>query len=226
MRSQDAVVAAVDDKNLRLFHWILLIAAALAVPILPFFVFGESAESQMAHWLDLSESPGTTAALVIGLLAGDIFLPVPSSLVSTFAGKALGFWLGAAASWCGMTIGASSAYWLVRCLGRPLARRLSSEEELARMDALADRHGILILILARPIPVFAEASILVMGMMRIGWWRFFAAVGLSNFGIAAAYAALGDRVQLPIAMTAALAMPLIVAAVARWFWPAAREARH
>lgn len=75
MRLQDAVVAAVDDKNLRLFHWILLIAAALAVPILPFLVFGESVESQMAHWLDLSESPGTAAALVIGLLAGDILWP-------------------------------------------------------------------------------------------------------------------------------------------------------
>jgi uncharacterized membrane protein YdjX (TVP38/TMEM64 family) len=216
----------VDAKNHRLFRWILLIAAALAVPILPFLMFGESAESQMASWLDLSDSPGTAAALVIGLLAGDIFLPVPSSLVNTFAGKALGFWLGTAASWCGMTIGTSAAYWLVRWLGRPLARRLSSEEELARMDALANRHGILILILARPIPVLAEASVLVMGTMRIGWWRFFAAVGLSNLGIAAAYAALGERVQLPIAIAAAFAVPLIFAAVARCFVPGAKEARH
>jgi len=206
-----------------MFRWILLIAVALAVPILPFLIFGDSAESQISRWLDLSESPGTAAALVIGLLAGDIFLPVPSSLVNTFAGKALGFWLGTAASWCGMTVGASLAYWLVRCLGRPLARRLSSEEELARMDVLADRHGIAILILARPVPVLAEASVLVMGTMQIGWWRFFAAVGLSNFGIAAAYAILGDRVQLPIAVAAAFAVPLLVAAVARWFWPATKE---
>ena len=212
-----------DAKNHRLFRWILLITAALAVPIVPFLVFGESAGLQMASWLDLSDSPGTAATLVIGLLAGDIFLPVPSSLVSTFAGKALGFWLGTAASWCGMTIGTSLAYWLVRGLGRPLARRLSSEEELARMDAMANRHGILILILARPIPVLAEASVLVMGMMQIGWWRFFAAVGLSNFGIAAAYAVLGDRVQLPIAIAAAFAVPIVVAAVARWFWPTAKE---
>lgn len=58
---------------------------------------------------------------------------------------------------------------LAGALSRPLARWLSSEEELARMDALANRHGILILILARPVPVFAEASILVMGTMQIGW---------------------------------------------------------
>ncbi len=211
------------SENHRLFHWILLITAALAVPILPFLMFGESAESQMAHWLDLSKSPGTAATLVIGLLASDIFLPVPSSLVSTFAGKALGFWLGTAASWCGMTIGTSVAYWLVRWLGRPLAQRLSSEEELARMDALANRYGVLILILARPVPVLAEASVLVMGTMQIGWWRFFAAVGLSNFGIAAVYALLGDRVQLPIAMAAAFAVPVVVTIAVRWLWPSAKD---
>jgi hypothetical protein len=68
MRLQDAVAGSVDAENHRLFHWILSIAAALAVPILPFLVFGELAESQMAHWLDLSDSPVTAAALVIGLL--------------------------------------------------------------------------------------------------------------------------------------------------------------
>lgn len=177
----------------------------------------------MMQCLDLSESPGMAAALVIGLLAGDIFLPVPSSLVSTFAGKALGFWLGTAASWCGMTIGTSAAYWLVRWLGRPLARRLSSEEELTRMNALADRFGVLILILARPVPVLAEASVLVMGTMRIGWWRFFAAVGLSNFGIAAGYAVLGDRVQLPIAIVAAFAVPVVVTVAVRWLWPSVKD---
>ncbi len=212
-----------DAGNHRLFHWILLIAVALAVPIVPFLVFGESAESKTARWLNFSDSRGAAAVLVIGLLAGDIVLPVPSSIVSTFAGKALGFWLGTAASWCGMTIGASAAYWLVRWFGRPLARRLSSEEELARMDALAARHGILILILARPIPVLAEASVLVIGTMRIGWWRFFAAIGLSNLGIAAAYAALGDRVELPIAMAAAIAVPVVVAIAARWLWPSAKD---
>ena len=84
---------------------------------------------------------------------------------------------------------------------------------------VGDRRGILILILARPVPVLAEASVLVIGTMRIGWWRFFAAVGLSNLGIAAIYAALGDRVQLPIAVVAAFAAPLVVAAVARRPWP-------
>jgi uncharacterized membrane protein YdjX (TVP38/TMEM64 family) len=213
----------VDAKRHRLLFWILLTAAALAVPIVPFLACGESLETRMAGWLSVAQSPQAIAALVIGLLASDIFLPVPSSLVSTFAGKALGFWLGTAASWCGMTIGASLGFWLARCLGRPFARRLSSEAELAHTDALANRYGALIVILARPIPVLAEASVLVMGMTRIGWWSFFAAVALSNAGVAAAYAALGDRAQLPVAIVASLIVPLVFAAIARWLWPSAKD---
>jgi hypothetical protein len=37
-------------------------------------------------------SPGTVTLTVLGLLASDILLPVPSSVLSTFAGRVLGFW--------------------------------------------------------------------------------------------------------------------------------------
>ncbi|MDY0169575.1 MAG: hypothetical protein RBS80_23740 [Thermoguttaceae bacterium] len=40
-------------------------------------------------------------------------------------------------------------------------------------------------------------------------------MGLSNLGIAAAYAALGNRVQLPIALAASIAVPLLVTLLAR-----------
>lgn len=210
----------------RLFRWLLLVAIALAVPILPFLAFGESVESQIEGWLDRSLSPVTAAALVVGLLATDIFLPVPSSIVSTFAGKMLGFCAGTAASWSGMTLGAVAAFWLVRVFGRPLARRLSGEQELARMDAMAVRYGVLILVLARPVPVFAEASVLLIGTMRIGWWRFLIPVGLSNLGIAAIYAVLGDRVQLSVALAASIAAPLIVTLIARLYWPTVACSQH
>jgi uncharacterized membrane protein YdjX (TVP38/TMEM64 family) len=207
-------------RNNSLLRWMLVLALALAVPILPFLWFGDAAELRFIDWLDRSPSASIAAALVIGLLAVDILLPVPSSVVSTFAGKMLGFWGGTAASWCGMTVGAVLAFALVRILGRPLARRLSSEEELARMETLADRYGILILIVARPVPVFAEASVLMLGMMQLSWWRFLVAVALSNLGIAAAYAALGNRVQLPVALAASIAVPLLVSLLAKRFLPA------
>ena len=55
---------------------------------------------------------------------------------------------------------------------------------------------------------------LLMGTTRLAWWRFSIAAGLSNFGIAAAYAALGNRVQLPVAIAASIALPLLTAVIA------------
>jgi len=203
---------------------LLWIAAVLAVPIVPFFIFGPALEDRITGWLDASMSPGIVALAVIGLLASDILLPVPSSVVSTFAGRVLGFWAGTGTSWCGMTVGAAAAFGLVRLVGRPLARRLSGDQALARADAAALRWGVFVLVLARPVPVLAEASILLMATTQLAWWRFLTAVGLSNLGIAAAFAALGDRVQLPIAIAASIALPLAAACLAHLVWPAATGA--
>jgi uncharacterized membrane protein YdjX (TVP38/TMEM64 family) len=204
-----------------LVRQLLLIAALLAIPVVPFLIFGERLEARIVDALSLDLSPGTVALAVFGLLAADMVLPVPSSVVITFAGRVLGFWDGVAVAWCGMTAGAVLAFGLVRVFGRPLARRLSNDRELARTDALASRWGVFVLVLTRPIPVLAEASVLWMGTTRLEWWRFLVAVGLSNLGLAAAYAGLGNRVPLPVAIATAVALPLVSAAVARRLWPGA-----
>lgn len=180
---------ALEGKSFaRLSVWLVVF---LAIPILPFVAFGEVMEQRFANWLDATLSPGTAATLVIGLLATDVFLPVPSSVVATFSGKMLGFWGGVAACWFGMTIGAAVAFGLARAFGRPIAKRLTAADELGRADALAARVGVLVLVLARPVPILAEASALLMGTTRLALWKFLVAVGLSNLGIAAVYAALG-----------------------------------
>ncbi len=202
----------------RLARSLVLVAVALAVPIVPFLWFGPVLEARIEGWLAEGIPPGTVAAAVVGLLASDVVLPVPSSVVSTFAGKMLGFWGGTAASWCGMTLGAVAAFGLVRLFGRPLAVRLSSEDDLHRTDALAGRAGVLVLVLTRPIPIFAEAAVLLMGTTRLAWRDFLLAVGLSNLGIAAAYAVLGERVRFPIALAASITLPLLATAVARYLW--------
>jgi hypothetical protein len=45
-------------------------------------------------------------------------------------------------------------------------------------------------------------------------------VGLTNLGLAASYAALGNRVGLPYALAASIAIPLIATLLARRWWPA------
>jgi uncharacterized membrane protein YdjX (TVP38/TMEM64 family) len=90
---------------------------------------------------------------------------------------------------------------------------------MERVDAMSARVGLLVLVLARPIPILAEASVLLMGTTRLAWWRFLVAVGLSNLGIAAAYAALGDSVNLSVALVASIILPLLAGGIARFLWP-------
>ncbi|NUQ64181.1 MAG: VTT domain-containing protein [Pirellulales bacterium] len=202
---------------------ILLVLIVLLIPILPFIGFGPWLEKWIESQLRQSLPPVVVAAAVVGLLSTDVFLPIPSSVVSTVAGNALGIAAGAAASWAGMTLGAALGFALARAFGRPLAMRFAGREDLERIDRASDRFGPLVLVLARPVPVLAEASVLFLGTTRLGWTAFFLPVALSNLGIAVVYAALGNLVQLPIAVAASIALPLVAAAVARRFWPKEKE---
>jgi len=197
---------------------LLLVAIVLAIPIVPFVAFGPSMEERIERDIRSALAPETVGLMVVGLLAVDVFLPVPSSVVSTVAGSVLGFGLGTAASWLGMTLGAGGAFLLARLLGRSLALRFSKAEDLGRIDVLSARYGPMVLVLARPVPILAEASVLFLGATRLSWTRFFVPIALSNLGIAAVYAALGDLVQLPVALAASIALPLVLTALARWRW--------
>lgn len=195
--------------------------AVLLIPILPFLLFG----GQLDTWLrGMSEAPpsqAATAAIVIGLLSTDILLPIPSSVISTMAGWQLGWWRGTLATWTGMSLGAVLGFALARRWGRPLALWFSKAEDLERMQQTSERYGPFVLVLARAVPVFAEASVLLMGIHKLSWRRFLPAVLASNLGIALAYSAFGDYAQqhqwLPLALGISIAVPVLVAALAqRW----------
>ena len=124
-----------------------------------------------------------------------------------------------AASWLGMTLGAALGFYLAKTWGRSLSARFSSAGDLDRMDQLGHRYGPWILIATRPLPVLAEAAVLVMGTTQLAWRPFLSAVASSNLGIAAVYSALGQLVhsegELPLALVASIALPLAAAAMAR-----------
>ncbi len=195
------------------------IAVALAVPIVAFLCFGDVLEAKVSGWLDPPPGPGMLAALTVVVLASDILLPVPSSLVSTIAGAQLGIVLATMASWLGMMLGAMLGFQLARSCGRPLAAKLSSPDDLGRMDRLAQRYGASILIASRALPVLAEAAVLLMGLTQLSWRKFLPAVMLSNLGIAFVYSVLGrlasDRGELPLALGASIALPLLATTIAR-----------
>lgn len=204
---------------------LLVLALVLAIPIVPFVVFGAALDETISRWARETQDRAAMAALVTGVLAGDILLPVPSSLVSTLAGAKLGVALGTLASWLGMTAGAAAGFAAARRWGAPLAQRWVGAVEWERLSGVARRLGVRTLIVTRPLPVLAEAAVLLLGASGAAWRDVAAPLALSNLGIAAAYAAAGrwalDRGALPLALALSVALPLGATAVARRIWPAA-----
>jgi uncharacterized membrane protein YdjX (TVP38/TMEM64 family) len=191
-------------------RWGILVGLMFALVIVPFVLF-ESQFERLAAWLAEGHASGSASAATIGaLLALDVFLPVPSSIVSTAAGVLLGFWRGVAVIWIGMTVGCAVGYALgARAAGA--ARRLVGAEGLERAAAVMDRYGRWALVVCRPIPVLAESSIVFAGLVRTPLGPFTWLTALANLGIAFAYAAVGAfsmQVQsFLLTFIAALALP-------------------
>ena len=168
--------------------WTLLALGTCAAIIVPFLLWEEPLLAWSRALLAVPGGRAAVATVVVILLCGDLFLPVPSSFVSAGAVALLGPALGAFAIWFGMSLGAVIGFGLGRSGGVAVARRVVGERELGRAERLMQRFGAWVVVLCRGVPVLAEASTLLAGTARMpfGWFSLLALT--ANAGIAAAYA--------------------------------------
>jgi uncharacterized membrane protein YdjX (TVP38/TMEM64 family) len=203
-------------------RWLWLTLAVVALILIPFFLF-ESYFTALGERIARGEVPFTAAVATIGvLLALDVLLPVPSSIVSAAAGVLLGFWVGTLVVWVGMTVSCFLAY-LIGARSSSLARRIVGDGGLQRARELSDRYGDLAIVLCRPVPVVAEASVLFAGVMHVPAARFLRVCALANVGVAAVYAAIGAWAMsvdsFLLAFLGAMAAPGLAWVAARLFLP-------
>jgi uncharacterized membrane protein YdjX (TVP38/TMEM64 family) len=171
-------------------RWAVLWFLLIGLVLLPFLLFEQQFNAFARHVTQSGTSRWVVGSAVFGLLALDVFLPVPSSLVSTAAGVLLGFTVGVATVWTGMMTGCVFGY-LIGARGSAAARRLVGEEGLARAAGLVGRYGDVTIVLCRPVPVLAEASVVFAGLVHAPFARFVRLTALSNLGIALGYSAFG-----------------------------------
>jgi uncharacterized membrane protein YdjX (TVP38/TMEM64 family) len=201
-----------------MLRWFLIGGLLLALILVPFVLFedqfnrlgAEITAGRLATW--------PAALLVAGFLAADVFLPVPSSLVSTAAGALLGFARGTIVVWVGMTAACVLGY-LLGSRATGVARRFVGAESLARAEAVAADYGNWAIVVCRPVPVLAEASVILAGLVRTPWRPFLLLTTASNLGIAAAYAGIGafsmGAGSFLLTFAGALALPAIAMLGAR-----------
>ncbi len=199
----------------------LMLAFFLAIPIVPFLLLGEAFEQDVQIWLqrERDQTGGVLAAGVVGTLASDIFLPIPSSSVVTYAGGVLGLWPATLWSWMGLTVGSSFGFGRSKLLGKPFAHRFAEPADLEKVEAAASRYGPAILLISRPLPILAEACILLFGTTTLSWRQFLLPVVTANLGISFVYAACGagfeDQKILLVATVASGTAPLLIALLIR-----------
>ena len=200
---------------------LVLTLTAVAVPVVPWAIWGTRLDRLVSDWLDPPPSPPVLAVVEIGVLAADILLPVPSSLVATLGGAALGIVPGTVCAWLGMTIGAAAGWTLGRVGGRAVAAIDSADR--VRLDRERQRLGPFLVVLSRPLPLVAEAVALLAGGTRMPAGEFLRAAASGNLAVALAWSlagGLGARGDaLPAVLMAALVVPVAVAwLVARCGW--------
>jgi len=201
---------------MKLFLKVLGIAVALAVLfLLGFELWGERLErlfSQEACARWFAESRSYAWAVAIGLLVADLVLPIPATGVFAALGSTYGVVLGALVGAVGSTLAGLVGYGLARLAGRRGARRLASEEELARFQSLFDRWGGYAVLVSRALPILPEVMAVLAGLARMRFSRFLAALLLGSGATSLLFAWLGhaSRAEPWWGMVAAVLIPILV----------------
>lgn len=172
-----------------LFPLFILIAIIIAL-----FVGLPGLEEHFGEWLEAStqRTKGYFAAVSFSLLALDVFLPVPSSIVMFFNGKVLGLLLGTTWSLFASLVSASVGFYF----GKAFYQRMNKNyrpEELSRAQYIINRYGFAGIIATRGIPILSEAISILCGNMAYRFSYFFWANFIGFLPISLLYAFIGSR---------------------------------
>jgi uncharacterized membrane protein YdjX (TVP38/TMEM64 family) len=193
---------------------LVVLMCALLVPIVPFVMIGEMPGER---WLNSAGGDslrfGITGA---GLLALDLLLPIPSSIIGALLGGRLGFVAGGL--WC--FLGLLTGHCIGYALGR-LAPAHWTSLPIAKSSA-----SWIALLLSRPIPVFAEALALAAGAERMPLSAFVGSVAIGDAIYAAALAADGAALLPEGTWGVGLILPMLLPVVGYLAWRKLVAARH
>jgi uncharacterized membrane protein YdjX (TVP38/TMEM64 family) len=198
---------------------LIVIAAVIASKVIVEDIAGLSLEGMAGAWL--SQAGAGSAVLIVMLLALDVFLPVPSSLVMVLSGAAFGVGPGAALALIGSITGEWLGFELVRRYGR--RAWLMGNESIEPFEHFFERHGVAAVIITRPLPIVMETMSLVAGLSGMGRSAFLLASFVGTTPIVLVYAYAGAFSRETGSLVPAAVILTAVSGVA-WLWYRSRLA--
>jgi uncharacterized membrane protein YdjX (TVP38/TMEM64 family) len=168
---------------------VLIAAMVIASKVIVENILGIDLEPYVTTWLD---APGAgSAGVIIALLAADVFLPVPSSVIMVLSGAAFGVLWGSVFALVGSVLGEWLGFELVRRFGRRASNRLAGDSDMTEVNRFFERYGAVAVIVSRPLPVVMETMSLVAGLSHMRRRVFLGASLLGTTPIVIVYAYAG-----------------------------------
>jgi uncharacterized membrane protein YdjX (TVP38/TMEM64 family) len=185
--------------------------AIIASKILLENVLGIRLEPLLERWI--VHAGGGSAATIIALLAADLFLPIPSSLIMVLSGAAFGVVWGALLSIIGSVGGEWLGFELVRHYGRRASAKIVGDDEIDRLSRVFARHGAAAVAVTRALPVVMETMSVVAGLSTMTRRVFLIASLLGTGPIVFVYAYAGAVSRQTGSLVPAIVMLVAVAAL-------------
>jgi uncharacterized membrane protein YdjX (TVP38/TMEM64 family) len=156
------------------------------------------------------------------LLAADVFLPIPSSLIMVLSGAAFGVWWGALLAFAGSIGGEWFGFEIARRYGTGLSSRFVGDpDEVRRLNQVLLKHGAAAVMVTRALPVVMETMSVVAGLSTMRRRTFLLASVVGTAPIVVVYAYAGAMSRETGSLVPAVVI-LIAVAAAGWVWYRAR----
>lgn len=157
--------------------WLIVIILIILV-----FIFFDSvipAPEVVESWTDQFGVFGPL--VIIGIIIIEtVIAPIPGTLVPIVIGALYGIWPGILYAWIGNMIGSIIAFWIARRFGRPVVKKIVSEEKIQRYDNYLHSRRIMIWVVYF-IPLLPlDVLSFVIGLSQIRF-RFFLGVIAAGF---------------------------------------------
>jgi len=127
----------------------------------------------------------------MGLLAADLVLPIPGTVVMSALGLVYGALLGGFFAAAGSILAGLCGYGLGRLIGEKAARKLLGDRDFERGRLLFSRGGGWVVALSRAIPILPEALSCTAGLVRMPFHRFLAALACGSVPVGFLFAWIG-----------------------------------
>jgi len=161
-----------------LLKLVFILAACFALTFILVKSTGLLTVDQIKMWLETAKSSSHIylGLIVIALLFVDLFIAVPTLTVVILSGYFLGHWAGATASLTGLLAAGLCGYAISRRFGDSILTYLLKNEN-QRQEAIKsfNRHGFIMILLSRGIPILPEVTACLAGSTRMPFSRFMTA---------------------------------------------------